>query len=504
MSKLSPILLLPLLLAACTAPTEAGPDEVDNTANADDSIIGGTAISAEGTGYVNLSGCSGTMITNQWVITAKHCFAADKVPSEINATMGTQSTTGASIVRYPDADVDVSLVKLAEPFTMNGSRYGYRRAFYAGSTASLVGKWLVCTGYGQNTFTGGGGTLRTANLKVDSVSGFKYRMVPNGSSQIQFLGDSGGSCYLDGKLTGVQSTAECTTKPGAAKPCYSKEFGWVTSSVASVPGTWQVGAEEIRAWAKDVAEGGPQRYTAVFRKQNSGEIQAYGWSYEAYRAKYDDLWGKGWRLKLLQPYVVEGQVRYNAVWQPSTEGEIQVYGYTYSDYRAKYDDLWGKGWRLKLIQPYVVGGDVRYTAVFRPSTEGEIQVYGYTYTDYRAKYDDLWGKGWRLKMIQPYVVGGDVRYTAVFRPSYESEIQVYGYTYTDYRAKYDDLWGKGWRLKMIQPYVVGGDVRYTAVFHPSTEGEYQVYGWSYNDYRQRYDDLWSQGYRLSMLSTYVP
>jgi hypothetical protein len=43
---------------------------------------------------------------------------------------------------------------------------------------------------------------------------------------------------------------------------------------------------------------------------------------------------------------------YTAVWRPSTEGEIQVYGWRYEDYRAKYDELWSQGWRLKLLDTY--------------------------------------------------------------------------------------------------------------------------------------------------------
>jgi Concanavalin A-like lectin/glucanases superfamily/Peptidase family M23/Bacterial tandem repeat domain 1 len=96
--------------------------------------------------------------------------------------------------------------------------------------------------------------------------------------------------------------------------------------------------------------------------------------------------------------------RYTAVWEPSTEGEIQVYGWTYEDYRAKYDELWQQGWRLKLLDVYVVNGQVRYTAAWRPSTEGEIQVYGWVYDDYRAKYDVLWQQGWRLKLLDVYTV----------------------------------------------------------------------------------------------------
>jgi hypothetical protein len=44
-----------------------------------------------------------------------------------------------------------------------------------------------------------------------------------------------------------------------------------------------------------------------------------------------------------------GTPRYTAVWRPSAEGEIQVYGWIYQDYRAKYDGLWDRGWRLSEI-----------------------------------------------------------------------------------------------------------------------------------------------------------
>jgi hypothetical protein len=96
-------------------------------------------------------------------------------------------------------------------------------------------------------------------------------------------------------------------------------------------------------------------------------------------------------------------LRYTAVWRPSTDGEIQVYGWTYEDYRAKYDELWPQGWRLKLLEVYMDGGIPRYTAVWQPSIEGEIQVYGWTYEDYRATYDGLWDRGWRLSQLVSYL-----------------------------------------------------------------------------------------------------
>ena len=256
-------------------------------------------------------------------------------------------------------------------------------------------------------------------------------------------------------------------------------------------------------WVRRPPSPGPVRYTAVWHQSTQGEVQVYGQSYEAYRAKYDELWKQGWRLKVLEVHVVAGQVRYTAAWHPSTEGEVQVYGQTYESYRAKYDELWKQGWRLKLLSVYVVDGEVRYSAAWRPSTEGEVQVYGWSYQDYRVKYDELWKQGWRLKLLQVYVVGNEPRYTAVWRPSTEGEVQVYGWSYDDYRAKYDELWKQGWRLKLLEVYVVGGQARYTAVWRPSTEGEVQVYGWSYEDYRAKYDVLWHYGWRLKELAVYA-
>src|SRR5262249_48545462 len=59
---------------------------------------------------------------------------------------------------------------------------------------------------------------------------------------------------------------------------------------------------------------------------STNEIQVYGWSYEDYRKKYDELWPQGWRLYILQSYVMpNGQVLYNAVWRPWTVDEIQAY-----------------------------------------------------------------------------------------------------------------------------------------------------------------------------------
>jgi hypothetical protein len=241
------------------------------------------------------------------------------------------------------------------------------------------------------------------------------------------------------------------------------------------------------------------RMTAVWKKSSTTEIQVYGHTYASYRAKYDELWPQGWRLKIIKPHIYNGGVRYTAAWEPGTADEIQVYGYSYADYRARYDALWPQGWRLKMLEPYVINNQVRYTAVWRKSDTPEIQVYGYTYTDYRAKYDVLWPQGWRLKLLKPYVINGQVRYTAVWQPGSAGEFQVYEYDYADYRARYDELWPKGWRLKLLETYVINGTRKYTAAWEQSTAAERQLYGAKYQYYRLFYDNIWPDNWCLRLL-----
>lgn len=236
---------------------------------------------------------------------------------------------------------------------------------------------------------------------------------------------------------------------------------------------------------------------------STDEIQVYGWKYADYRKKYDDLWPQGWRLYILQSYVVNGEVLYNAVWRRWIGDEFQVYGWTYTDYRSRYDSLFPQGWRLYILQAYVLNGQVLYNAVWRRGNLGEMQIYDTNYNSYRSQYDQLWKQNWRLQLLESYVNGSQVCYNAVWRPGDSGEFQVYGWAYPDYRKRYDDLWKQGWRLYSLQAYVSNGQTLYNAVWRPGSMPEYQVYGYKYADYRKRYDELWNQGWRLYILDSFV-
>jgi V8-like Glu-specific endopeptidase len=249
---------------------------MQRTAEEQDPIIGGTATSA-GTatargdilithflGGGHEASCTGTLLRNDLVVTARHCITTNveiNGPADTNATdyylsMDSQTVTGAEVIDVTGGSQDFAFLAVT-PFFQTGPNanqaQGWLRSVYSGTDASLVGQTLSCEGYGDNTCSDTGfGTLRTASLGVSSSTGTTISFSVNSLGQIQWKGDSGSTCYTsDGAMTTVMSTCTCGLSctgvgPQALTPQVTKLLSILPGSFLATAQTSNVSFDSMR------------------------------------------------------------------------------------------------------------------------------------------------------------------------------------------------------------------------------------------------------------------
>ena len=218
--------------------------EDEDVATTESEIIGGTVISAEGSGNVLLTMngglCSGTLMTNTLVLTAQHCVNNGTLAADVLAQMGSQSSLGAQLELHPSQDVAV--IRLATPFAMNGSTTGFRRFLFPFATNTLSpGTLLTCRGFGISDRRGNGaGVLRTAELPVRGVNFYHFPMSYDLGIDVNALGQD---------LAGGDSGTSCLfTMPGGEQ-VVTGVHSWSYEAINN-----EVSADSFRAWYSGIVE----------------------------------------------------------------------------------------------------------------------------------------------------------------------------------------------------------------------------------------------------------
>ncbi|MCZ4099892.1 MULTISPECIES: S1 family peptidase [Streptomyces] len=214
-----------------------------------------TAKLAIGTADTSRS-CTGTLLNNQWVITAASCFADDPAQPlalaagapklKSSATIGRIDLTGsAGVVRQivelvPRTDRDLVLAKLDTPVP------GVL-PLHPATTAPVVGEALKGAGYGRTKDTWVPDTLHTATFTATQVNATSVNL--DGTAVCK--GDTGAPAFRDVsgrlELAAVASTSwqggclgSDETRTGAVATRVDDIGQWIKDSTASTLTPWKL------------------------------------------------------------------------------------------------------------------------------------------------------------------------------------------------------------------------------------------------------------------------
>ena len=199
------------------------------------------------------------------------------------------------------------------------------------------------------------------------------------------------------------------------------------------------------------------RFNAIWVPISYSDQWVFGYAGTDFQKKYDRLSSQLWRLKILNAYVInETQLVFNGAWKPAQHAEAEqvLYGWKYDDFRTKYDQLLTQNMRLKTVSVSVIDGQVLYTVSFEEGNGPYYDLFGWSLDDLKAKYAELSPQGWRFKVLTSYVLNNQVLYTAVFKQSTAADVELYDYSTPDFATANEQfLIERGFQLQQSSTVV---------------------------------------------------
>jgi len=265
----------------------------ESTGQTKQAITGGPVVATlmqEELGLLTLTtptaGCSASLLTNEWIITAAHCLNGSDLgtPSQVTLTGNWKNvqTRQAAEIRRLEFRVglpDIALIRVANPFNVGGSTRHFRRELLANGMDDLVGYPIETYGRGINQLaqnsggiaipTQSDGQFRSAKTQISKIQRNLFWFPRNSSNQIVAGGDSGGPSFVITRtgraLAGVH--ALCSTFCLQGQTCTPQNWTWISAipecgdaPIATVyEGISKIINESVASLARDPARPGDER-----------------------------------------------------------------------------------------------------------------------------------------------------------------------------------------------------------------------------------------------------
>ncbi|WP_170223952.1 S1 family peptidase [Cellulomonas cellasea] len=223
--------------------------------------------------------CSGALLNESWVVTAKSCFvdAPDAVVAHGAPTLPTTATVGRTdltgtaghVVRVdrvvPHPDRDVVLAHLASPVT------GVAGVPVA-TTAPVTGEELTVTGFGRTTTTWVPDTAHAATFTVAAVEAGTIGLQADEPGATICKGDAGGPALR-------------TTAGGAVELVaihHTASQGGCLGSTTTAQGATETRVDDLRQWITWNATLTQERAVGLVEAvtPESGEVTISGWAWD--------------------------------------------------------------------------------------------------------------------------------------------------------------------------------------------------------------------------------
>src|SRR3569833_1711613 len=143
---------------------------------------------------------------------------------------------------------------------------------------------------------------------------------------------------------------------------------------------------------------GVDYYTAIFDKSATGAwVARHALTAAQYQTAFQTYSQQGYRLTHVSGYSIGNEARYAAIWRKTNDGIPWVarHGMTASDYQTWFNTYTGQGYRLVLVNSYVVANVEYYVAIWDKSTSGPwVARSGMTSNRYQAESDNNFYQGY--------------------------------------------------------------------------------------------------------------